>query len=47
MENKHTFSVTCVLISATFCVANPPYFTAFSVALLAIFVAEADKNEKP
>lgn len=46
-KNKQTFSVTCVLISATFCVASPPYFTALSVALLANLLAEADKKEKP
>lgn len=34
-------------MSATFCVAIPPYLTAFSVALLAILVADEDKNEKP
>lgn len=46
-EIKQTFSPTCELISTTFWLANPPYFTAFSVALLAIFVADDDKNDQP
>jgi hypothetical protein len=44
---KRTLSPTCELISTTFCVASPPYLTAFSVALLAILVAEEDKNDQP
>lgn len=46
-KNKRTFSVTCELISATFCVAIPPYFTALSVALLANLLADDERNEKP
>lgn len=44
---KQTFSPTCELKSTTFWLAIPPYFTAFSVALLAIFVAEDAKKDQP